>query len=84
MCRRAKIFCIVFLPDPEDYDGESSVHEDLSEGEGSNEMDEESKLMASMGLPVEFGTSSAKKGKVSFQDSFGDFFLYVFIEFLID
>ncbi|XP_076151014.1 trimethylguanosine synthase [Alosa pseudoharengus] len=43
----------------QDYYEESSDHDHLSE---SDDLDEESKLMASMGLPVEFGTSSAKKG----------------------
>ncbi|KAL2095329.1 hypothetical protein ACEWY4_010048 [Coilia grayii] len=43
----------------EDYEGESSGH-DVSEDEENDGMDEESRLMASMGLPVEFGTSSKK------------------------
>ncbi|XP_062375679.1 trimethylguanosine synthase isoform X2 [Sardina pilchardus] len=41
-------------------DYEESDHDHLSE---SDDLDEETKLMASMGLPVEFGTSSVKKGR---------------------
>lgn len=59
------MFCIVILQGSEDYEGESSGH-DVSEDEENDGMDEESRLMASMGLPVEFGTSS-KKASVSCQ-----------------
>lgn len=68
----------MFSPKSEDYDGESSDPDSFSE---SDDIDEESKLMASMGLPVEFVTSSAKKRSVGFREFFFFFKYHPFSEY---